>query len=144
MKSHFLSLLQLSILKQEENMKSQEARINKNLTILMDIMYHFNNNDISWFPFVCKTISYVCCLILKWRVFIVWKNEASYFKTVKIGLLQYFKMYSSFRHYIPQNLLLTVKNTVSHYFWMAAKEEKLFWKISCLKNKTTFQSLVLS
>lgn len=79
---------------------------------------------------------------MKWRVFMVWKNETSHFKTVKIGLPQYFKMYSSFRYYILQNLLLTVKNTVNHYFWMAAKEEKLFWKIHCLKNKNIFQSLL--
>jgi len=45
------------------------------------------------------------------------------FKNCQNQTFPYFKTYSYFRHYIPQNLLLTVKNSVNHCFWMAGKEE---------------------
>lgn len=80
--------------------------------------------------------------ILK-RIFLGWKNGTFHLTTVKIRLFNISKLTSFFRRYISQNLLLAVKNSVNHYFLMAAKEAMFFFLKNALLGLINYFSVIL-
>lgn len=135
MKSPCLLPFWLSIFEQEENRKPQKTIMNKkkwentnfngHKCIVLILLKHPGLSLM-----FAKLFRLPVKCILQW-VFLGWKDETFHLTTVKIRLFNISKLTSFFRHYIPQNLLFTVKNSVNHYFSMAAKEEKFFCKMPC-------------
>lgn len=76
----------------------------------MDTIYH-SDNEIFWFCFICKSFFYTLLKFWNEEVALCWKNGTFHLITVKIKLFNISKFTPFFRHYIPQNSLLTVKNS---------------------------------